>query len=307
VSTPLPPNRSVVAVHGRRAADERGFTLVEVTVTIIIISLLSAIVLVAVAKARRSAQQSDERQLLVALKQGIVQFESEFKFLPPLVTSARLGNNPLHGNSLQPVVLGENSNAAQRVTERAYLQGFTGPTASGVIPDDERYSVYSLSFYLMGACNDNDPTSRKPVDGAAGPSFTAPREDGSFTQKGKSYEAIYDPSTQIKRFSSNGVLNDRWGSPIRYYRWDTRPPDPAASPNTANAKARTMLPRAIGAGMDPRLNARARGARYALVILGENQRTDSRRPLEVGDTGPVVPPLDDDTFRDTADDIVEVE
>jgi hypothetical protein len=162
----------------------------------------------------------------------------------------------------------------------------------------------------MGMCDDNDPVSGKPVDGAAGPTFTAPRADGSFTQKGKAIESKFDVSSNLMRLTApgsvidrSGRIYDRWHTPIRYYRWETRPPEPGANPGTPAAKARTLLPRAIGAGQDPRLNVRARGARYALVSLGRDMATDSGPPLEVGDTAPLAPPID----KAAADDIVEVE
>ncbi len=311
------------------------FTLIEVSITIIIIAVLAGIVLVAVGKARHGAQLTGERQVLVALKQSITAFENDFRFLPPLVHdnagSSRVENNdpdppgpwptfsagadsrmgpvdrdPTYDNQLQPVAIGGSHDATRRDREQAFLQGFSGPGAGAApINWDFRYSAYSLPYYLMGVLDVQDGT--KAIDGADGPRMTAPRADGTFTRRGKAYDAFYDISTNIKRKGTDAsspqygvTFNDRWNRPIRYYRWEARPASPAAAPGSPESKARTLVPRAVG---DPRINPKLRSARYALVILGEDHITDMRAPLEVGLDGAISPPLND-TVKD---DIVEVE
>lgn len=313
----------------------RAFTLIEVSITIIIIAVLAGIVLIAVGKARRVAQLTGERQVLVALKQSITAFENDFGFLPPLVhdnagpsrvesndpdppgawpsfsagADSRTGpvdRDPIYDNQLQPVAVGGSRDATRREREQAFLEGFSGAGAGATpIAWDFRYSAYSLPYYLMGVLDVQD--MNKAIDGADGPRLTAPRPDGTFTRRGKAYDAFYDISTNIKRKGTDAsspqygvTFNDRWNRPIRYYRWEARPASSTAAPGSPESKARTLVPRAAG---DPRTNPKLRGARYALVILGEDHLTDMRRPIEVGDDGALNPPLND-TVKD---DIVEVE
>lgn len=288
----------------RRSAARPAFTLLEALIVIIIIALLSGLVLVGVRRAVEVGRREAERQILVAFKQGITNFENEFRFLPPLVSdnissypeapagypvipgipAGPVAPNASYANSLQPVVIGGLTDPATRRAHDAFLQGFesTSDTAAP-LQADYRFSVHSLPYYLMGMLN-VPGAGGKPADGADGPRFTAPRVDGSFTGRGKAYEAYYDPGDQVKRLaganSASVRFNDRWGSAIRYYRWETRPGSAAAQLGTPESRTRTMVPRAAG---DPRTDTKLRGARYALVIVGPDRVTDMGPPVMVGD------------------------
>ncbi len=309
-----------------------GFTLVEVMVTLIVIAMLSGLALVAAHKTMKSARRSNEQQVLLALKQSITHFKNEFGFLPPLVhdnstlyaepddptpppagwpalaggISGPVRANAEYGNTLQPVALGGSSDAARLAADNAYLQGFTSAAGNTVIDSDYRFSNYSLSYYLMGLLDVPSANNGKAIDGVDGPAMTAPREDGTFTQRNKRYEASYDVSRETRRIgrdlaSQFGItFNDRWGKPIRYYRWEPRPARASAAPGSPDSVVRTLIPRAVG---DPRTNPKIRGARYALVITGEDRKTDMRTPIEVGSTADPNPPLS----KTIDDDIVEVE
>jgi len=267
---PQPPGRA------------RAFTVIEVSVTIIIITMLTGLVMVMANRAIRGARRDAERQVLIALKKSITAFETEFGFVPPLADDA-IG---IFGG--QPAAVGNTPDGLAR------LQGFVSPNLGALpITGETRFSINALQYYLMGLC---------PVDGAPGSAFTRPNADGTFAKRGKAYDSFYDASSQSKRIqtdpSGTAIFNDRWGSPIRYYRWEPRPGFATAAPGTPDARLRTLVPRAAG---DPRLDVKVRGARYALVILGEDKLTDDGAPIEVGNG--MEPPVS----GAAADDIVEVE
>lgn len=317
--THAPTHRSL-----RAGSPRPGFTLLEALIVIIIIALLSGVLLVGVRRALEVGRREAERQILIAFKQGITNFENEFRFLPPLVadgggsypeagggypnlpglSSTPIGPNPNYNNSLQPAVVGGVADQASLAVHNAFLQGFQGPSVTAApLEWDYRFSVHSMPYYLMGMLN-TPGAGGNPIDGAQGPRFTAPRVDGSFTGRGKAYDAFYDPGDQVRRLAFNGspqvAFNDRWGRPIRYYRWEPRPGSPTAQLGTPEASARTMVPRAAG---DPRINTKVRGARYALVITGPDGVTDMQSPIMVGDDAQPSPPLS----AGVKDDIVEVE
>lgn len=327
--------RSGRAARAGRPGAPAGFTLIEMSIVLIIIVMLSSLVLVAASRAMQSARRSAERQTLVSLKQAITQFKNTFDMLPPLVhdnavlTPETEDPNPpsapwptfTGGSDLtvgpvdnpdgayRVIAMGQSKDPMRRANERAYLQGFDGTgSGSGPIVWDYRFSMYSLAYYLMGALDVIDPDRNKPLDGAVGSKFTAVAPDGTFTGRGKAYEAFFDVSQHARRLSSPGgsppngariTFNDRWGRPIRYYRWEPRPAQAGAAPGSPESRARTLVPRAAG---DPRKNPELRSAGYALVILGENRYTDMRAPIEVG----IDPVLDGDHRRAVEDDIVEV-
>ena len=194
----------------------RAFTLLEVSVTIIIIAMLTGLALHMANRAIRASRRTAERQVLVALKKSITGFQNEFGFLPPLVKDTA----PIVGN--QPNVYGLDA------AGQAYLQGFDSPLpGANVINPDLRYSVNSLTYYLMGLCNFGTPL----IDGAPGSQFTTPKADGSFTRRGKAYDSFYDASNQVRRIGQGNptiTFNDRWNNPIRYYRWEPRPAEVGA-------------------------------------------------------------------------------
>lgn len=268
--------------HARRA-----FTLIEASVTIIIIAMLAGILLFAVRKGVQGARLAAERQLLNALSTGVQAFRNDHGFLPPLIDD-RLDSA---GNPVGNVLDGQNR---PRVRDADFLM-----SAGTSDPNDPRYSVYALQWYVLGMLD--IPVGGRPLDGAAGPGITKPQPDGTFAGRGKVYEAKFD----VGRIGSRNkitigtdeariTLSDRWGSSIRYYRWK---PQFGADGQVAQY----LVPRAVG---DPRTNTEVRSAEYAIVSLGPDQRTDERRPLPTaGNVTPAVDPAAlDESVRD---DLVE--
>lgn len=280
--------------HGIEAARLRGFTLVEAAITVIIIAVLVGLIIVAVGRGAIFARESAERQNIVALKMAVVQFKNEFGFLPPVVKDASPVDRRSDGSFQPNTYLGRPVDVDR---DRAYLQGYTSAGGNTVIDPDRRYSELSLQYYLMGALDADPGNSNIPIDGATGPKFTKPREDGAFAQRGKAYDAFYDlgkASSRVAKSGDFGIrLTDRWGQPLRYYRWLPR------AGTGSDTQPDILIPRSVG---DPTSNPEVRGAEFAIVSLGPDQNTDDRRPIPVGQTGTINPPLN----GTTADNIVEV-
>src|SRR5262249_43371540 len=63
----------------------RGFTVIELSIVLIIIAILSAIALVAIRGTVLTSRTAAEKQVCIALRQGVEQFKQQFNFLPPLI------------------------------------------------------------------------------------------------------------------------------------------------------------------------------------------------------------------------------
>jgi len=252
--------------HSSRS--RRGFTIIEATVTVVIIAMLAGILLLAARKAVGTARIEAERRVVASLKMAVEKFKDDFGFLPPLIDDQLDANGNTTGNVL---------NGAGRPVVRsdAFLR-------SEIDFDEPRYSIYCLQWYLMGALNQTDADG--PLDGGPGSKLTAPNRnpdtEGLFRRKGKQYDPLFDPS----RASSKNIfgrypatsseeariaLTDRWGQPIRYYRWKSQ----FAS---GGQVSQFLVPRTVG---DPLTNPQLRDAEFAVVSLGPDQLTDNRRPL----------------------------
>ncbi|MCC6284304.1 MAG: type II secretion system protein [Phycisphaerales bacterium] len=209
----------------------RGFTIMELLITIAVIGLLIAILVVGVGGAMRLARRNVDAQTAASLKVAVEQFENELGFLPPLIVDGRPlalddSNGPFDTNLLGPIVRDEDF-LAQRNTD---------------VDAAKRYSKFSLPYYLMGACQVND-TDGDPIDGEPGPSFRTPRRDGLFDPRGRVLDPYFtprDPSRLVQgyvdplEYGEHGVsfggadgtppaskvaLVDRNGRSFRYYRW----------------------------------------------------------------------------------------
>lgn len=284
----------------------RGFTLIELSIAIVIIGVLAAALLVAAGRFIREARVAGERQFLVSLRVGVEQFRQQFGFLPPLVQDGP-PDAALPGN-LGPI-LPRSTSFSRRPAVRD--DSFLRYDNAGTLADQPRWSQYSLPYYLMGLLDaDDDGTGSagpKPIDGVTGPNFTAPQPDGSFLQRGPSTPPFVDPSrgrNRVYRADPTGapekvVITDRWGNTIRYYRWLPRHATTGAN---ADQVDQYMVPRAVG---DPNTTQELRSATFAIVSIGPDNLTDERRPLPTaGRTDQRVDAAPrDDTVKD---DIVEV-
>lgn len=277
----------------------RGFTIIEATITIVIIAMLAGVLLLAARKAISTTRIEGERRVVASMKMAVEQFKNDFGFLPPLIDDHIDNDGNPSGNVLD-------GNDRPDVRDDVFLSS-EAPSD----PSDPRYSIYSLQWFLMGALNQTDANG--PLDGGAGPKFTKPQRDGTFSRKGKLHDPLYDPSRAgtrniFGRYPATSPeearisLTDRWGQPIRYYRWKSQF---GAGGNVSQF----LVPRSVG---DPANNPALRDAQFAIVSLGPDQRTDTdtstrvdRRPLPT--SGNVTPAVDN-TAADPSvnDNIVEV-
>jgi len=274
----------------------RGFTIIEATITIVIIAMLAGVLLLAARKAISTTRIAAERQVVNSMKMAVIQFKTDFRFYPLLFDDKLDAMGNPTGNVL-------NGMGRPDVRDDAFLA--SDPMSD---LDAPRYSIYSLQWYLMGGLNQTD--AQGPLDGGPGSKLTEPNRDpaanGLFKRKGKQYDAYYDPA----RASSKNIFGrypataaeearvaftDRWGQPIRYYRWK---PQFAASGQVSQF----LVPRTVG---DPLTNPELRDAEFAIVSLGPDQLTDDRKPLP---TGGVITAAVDNAPLDpnTRDNIVEV-
>lgn len=212
-------------------AIRRAFTLVELLVSLAVLSALIAIVFVGARAVMKNARSTADRQTLMAMRTGIEQFKQEFGFLPPLIQDEAITGFNRTWNSQSvgkfPVEVDNSSNENRIVTfsfalanrsganiERDYLRGYVNgsemdpnSSASGygnAGPNaDRRFSTYSLATYLnaMGEAPlvpANKGNTDKTIDGIPGPEMNAPRDDGSFAVSGtnstttKKYGAFFD-------------------------------------------------------------------------------------------------------------------
>lgn len=278
---------------GRRAEAARrgrgGFTLAELLIVIAIIGVLSTLAFVVLSRALRTSRAAVERQTIIALRNGVESFKQEFGFPPPLVDDT----DPVNMTTGNPNVRGD-----------AFLR-------SEEDVNEPRYSTLSLPYYIFGLLGVKE-------DGVAGPGFTEPLRDGTFSRRGRAYPSRMDVSSdgaRLKRDPGNAVRMayvDRWGkaatssagwpavNSIRYYRWKPAFKD-------SGALDQYLVPRAVG---DPNVDIGLRSAEYAIVSVGPDGVTDERRPLPLlTPGGPGADARTDIVILDkrlTADDIVEV-
>lgn len=289
---------------------KRAFTLIEVVIVLTIIIILTSLVFVAVGGVIRTARASIEQQFLRAVGVAVTQFEQQHNFFPPL-----LDNRPLAPDGSPALAIEVPSGSA---AGRLLLlsEQFRGGASEATLPpvtlmdrylryeieaDEPRWSNRALSAYLLGGLG-------RRVNGSNGPGSRPPNADGTFDLSGRPVGALLDAGVLLRRlvgarFDNDGtdvlvvdpgVINDRWGVPIRYYRWLPTlhvdpavsggsvpacvfpfPPTPfdAGSPDAvlANAPARAgevrsyNVPPAVG---DPAEETSLRNAKYAIVSAG---------------------------------------
>lgn len=229
-----------------RARLLRGFTLVELLVTIVVTGVLASILVVGIGTALRVARNAADTAQGNSMRVATTQFANEFGFLPPLV----IDGPPLATSNEGPIVTVDDRDriAVREDSNDFRFSGRTepgGPWHTGTISSggsgisDVRYSKVTLAYYLGGAA-DMDDGDGDPIDGVRGPAMRAPRADGAFDARGREYQAFFSPrGSTLQRgyvdeleFGEHGVgsipstpdenvmaIVDSNGRAWRYYRW----------------------------------------------------------------------------------------
>ena len=278
----------------------RAFTIVELLVSLLVISALMAILIVSGRAAIAYARNAADRQAAIAMRVGVIQFKTENGFFPPLTRD----QYPVAGSDRARVEDIPNSSPAglrriavydinvdryKRVLMRSIGSGDTpvDGAAWGSLTDyyDIRYSANSLAYYLIGALDERygGPNSDMTIDGRKGLGMFSPNRDGSFkipTELANDANAtvklprIYEPffvpnnsSTKLFVDSAdiqNCQIRDRNDLPFRYYQWVR---DDGERNNAALNKY-LRVPVLVG---DPLKDERLRNAKFAIVGAGPNK------------------------------------
>jgi prepilin-type N-terminal cleavage/methylation domain-containing protein len=261
----------------RAGASRRGFTLIEILVAILVIFALMGLLIAGLHHAILTTKGVSDRAAVTALKQGVSQFRQTMNFLPPLVKDGMFTVNnatgPLNAARTRPVVYSlaptplTNPDAAVLLTNVPVFSQAAGPSGGGAGTTDPRFSVYSLSYYLMGVLD-------RSVDGVDGPGLCAVKRDGSFEQSGRKLGPYYDPRRADAVFEESPAgmgriqLRDSHGVAFRYYRWMPNSALASPPPNPPNQPYFGLnIPDLVG---DPSQSPDLRDAQYAVVGAGPN-------------------------------------
>lgn len=239
-----------------RAHSRPGFTIVELGVSILVIAILIGLLLVGLNQLSRSAQSGAERANVVAMRMAVESFKNDFGFAPPLVKDGLVYPG---GTAGSPPPLGAGFVNVYRTDVPAdvlFLQG-EGPDP------DLRFSVYSLSYYLVGVLDAD-------VDGKDGPGFRDPLRDGSFRRVGgRITDPLFDVAgrgerlVEVDKVEGRYELRDRSGVSYRYYRW--LPVERTPGMTVTDLR---RVPSLLG---DPAQNIALRDAEWAIVAAGPNR------------------------------------
>ncbi len=225
------------------AGARRGFTIVELSVVIVIIGVLVSILLFTLGKVFRSTEEIGAERQLRAIADAISQFETDMGYFPPLLA-------PNDANW----ALGDPAPMDPMQMRVIVPESLSGNTSTARLRQTRYGSEYSLAVYLLGAGDlngypgrtqggsystvPNPGANNEHDDGAAGPGFRNPGPDRSWggatdreknnpTKFGRSYGPYLDQSTlqdQLVVEPESGLFKilDPWGQPVRYYTgWPT--------------------------------------------------------------------------------------
>ncbi|MFT3685007.1 MAG: type II secretion system protein [Phycisphaerales bacterium] len=266
----------------------RAFTLIEVLLVVVILTILAALLFVAIGAAVRSVRRATEQQYVRSLATAVEQYKQTFGALPPVVSDGlAAADGPLWSapstGPARPRIKGE-GNAADLTRVSKFLRYEVDSDNSDIT---HRYSIYTLPVYVLG-------TLGKKYDGVDGPGFTKPDTDGVFARAGSVTQPLFDVSRRPDRLvrdprpgvtggeddpMSRQVLIDRWNNPIRYYSWLPTfhktgaattsvygtPTPPANNVALAKEVRSYNVPPAVG---NPLTNTELRNARAAVVSAG---------------------------------------
>jgi len=267
-----------------RRRHDGGFTVIELSIVLVIIGLIASIAFVTFGRAIKTGREAGERMFLNSLKTAVEQFKQDNGFLPPLVNDNidpigefRLGS-PINQTTRQPMV-----------RDAAFLRGDTNPAGA-------RWSVFSLPYYLTGTLGSKE-------DGIDGPGYTRVQDDGTFSLKGRKVESLFDfgrDADRIRRHpnplyaDTEAVFVDRWGkvsssntwlplNTIRYYRWEPKF-YASGTPNAGKVQRYNVPPilalRASGLGGSV-INEEMRTSGFAIFSKGPDGLADNADPTNV--------------------------
>lgn len=243
----------------------RGFTLLEMLVSVLLIGIVMALVITGTLAVTRAAKGAAERAAINNVKTGLSQFQQEFGFLPPLVKEMAGGGAPPMGPNwtppTPPIIPASGPNNARISvyvpTVAADALALRTPTLAPMATNplrDNRYSELSLAYFLAGGLDVklNNGANAPTIDGIAGPGMFRPNRDGTFdippdiaagsantiqalNRTGTKYASLINLGKAPKLFTeppptSAGIVRvlDSKGVPMRYYRWlqgRQHPPD----------------------------------------------------------------------------------
>jgi prepilin-type N-terminal cleavage/methylation domain-containing protein len=175
--------------NGKRGA--RAFTLVEIMISLLILSILLALLIGSVKLVTRTAKGTVDRQAVHSINMGASQFKQLFGFYVPLIRD-KDPNPPANGVT---IVFVPNSNPQRNKVNvhqandqgppgyLAYMQNYNVPVNAQNPLLDTRYSECSIPVYLAGELSlplDPAQPSGVPIDGIQGAGFCKPNIDGTF-------------------------------------------------------------------------------------------------------------------------------
>ena len=181
----LEAKRSNPTVSGRARGNRPGFTLIEISLSLLILGVLMGLLFVAFRSTRRYATSVDMRGAVSATRMGVIRFNDDFGFLPPLLRDQAATDPRTVFQNVASELAFSTYNFSLKTQDNADLAILRPPTLAA--PDssnpflDHRFSERSLAVYLAGVCE--VPLSALqllPIDGVVGPGFFKPREDGGF-------------------------------------------------------------------------------------------------------------------------------
>jgi hypothetical protein len=237
------------------------------------IFMLVGLLLVGFRHARGYARRVAERAAVSALRQGCNQFEQQMAFFPPLVKD--YGDPPGAANALPYWMPPGTSKNRYRVynpanaTDLDYLRGYY----AGQPGYADRFSIYTIPYYLLGTCEVPIVAGGAPIDGVAGPGTRTPRRDGSFELAGRTIEPLFDAAkggvkvVTLEQGPERVQLQDAHGVAFRFYHWEHGAPSNRPNPGQTLSAADLNVPALVG---DPTEDSSLRDAQDAIVAAGPN-------------------------------------
>jgi hypothetical protein len=233
----------------------RAFTMVEIMFAVLIIGILLGLLIGSVKLVTRMSKRTVDRQAVLSIRAGGVQFKQLFGFDVPLVRER--GRDPNPGAHTYVRSGANNIVCVYKPSDLDYLEELQGEELAGLQATDSgnpfidyRFSERSIPIYLVGELDIPaliaQPTG-VPIDGIQGPGFYKPTVEGTFEIPADVLNPRTGPSAtkragttyeSLIALNSNGPtlfvdpnapkhdvveVRDRNGVAIRYYRWEHGP------------------------------------------------------------------------------------